>query len=119
MHISKIFRRNNTGILTTSNTPITQSLATCIVHKLAKFVLNNFTKYTGKRLYSSLFSNKDAGLRAAALLIYRLRHMCFSVCFAKFLRTPISIRRSVNDCFCKLKTFHSFIVFFLLKYTFA
>ena len=34
----------------------------------------------------SLFFNKVAGLRPAILLIKRLRHRCFTVNFAKFLR---------------------------------
>ena len=33
-----------------------------------KGVLNNFTKFTGKHLYRSLFFNKDVGLRPATLL---------------------------------------------------
>ena len=41
-----------------------------------KDVLRNFKKFTGKHLCKSLFFNKAAGLR------------CFSVNFAKFLRTP-------------------------------
>ena len=43
-----------------------------------KGVLRNFTKFTGKHLYQSLFFNIVAGLR----------HRCFPVIFAKFLRTP-------------------------------
>ena len=42
-----------------------------------KGVLRNFTKLTGKHLCQSLFFNKVAGLR----------HRCFPVNFAKFLRT--------------------------------
>ena len=51
-------------------------------------VLKNFAKFTGKHLYWILFFNKVTGLRHAALLKKRLRHMCFPVNFAKFLRTP-------------------------------
>ena len=51
-----------------------------------KGVLRNFAKFTGKRLYQSLFFNKVAGLRRPAnLLKKRLWHYCFPVNFAKFL----------------------------------
>ena len=53
-----------------------------------KGVLRNFAKFTGKHLCKSLFFNKVAGLRPATLLKKRLWHRCFSVNFAKFLRTP-------------------------------
>ena len=43
-----------------------------------KGVLGNFAKFTGKYLCQRLFFNKVAGLR----------HRCFPVNFAKFLRTP-------------------------------
>ena len=43
-----------------------------------KGVLRNFVKFTGKHLCQSLFFDKVAGLR----------HGCFPVNFAKFLRTP-------------------------------
>ena len=45
-----------------------------------KGVLWNFAKFTGKQLCQSLFFNKVAG--------NRLWHKCFTVNFAKFLRTP-------------------------------
>ena len=45
-----------------------------------KRVLRNFTKFTGKHLCQSL--------RPATLLNKRLLHSCFTVNFAKFLRTP-------------------------------
>ena len=48
-----------------------------------KVVLRN----TGKHLCRSLFFNKVTGLRPATLLKRRLWHRCFSVNFAKFLRT--------------------------------
>ena len=47
---------------------------------IRKDVLRNFAKSTRKHLYQSLFLNKVAGLR--------LWCRCFSVNFAKFLRTP-------------------------------
>ena len=54
---------------------------------MKKGVLRNFTKFTGKHLYQSLFFNKVADLRPATLL-KKLWHRCFSVNFVKFLRTP-------------------------------
>ena len=47
-------------------------------------VLKNFTKFTGKHLWQSLFFNKVAGLRLATFLKKRLWHRCFPV----NLRTP-------------------------------
>ena len=52
-----------------------------------KGVLKNFTKFTGKHLFQSLFFNKVAELRPAALLKKTLWHRSFPVSFAKFLRT--------------------------------
>ena len=51
-------------------------------------VLKNLAKFTEKHLCQCLFFNKVAGLRPANLLIKRLRHSCFPVNFAKFLKTP-------------------------------
>ena len=51
--------------------------------------LENFAKCTGKYLCQSLFFNKLAELRPAILLKKGLWHKCFSVNFAKFLRTSI------------------------------
>ena len=48
-----------------------------------KGVLRNIAKFAGKHPCRSLFFNKAAGL-----LKKRLRHWCFLVNFAKFLRTP-------------------------------
>ena len=53
-----------------------------------KKVLRNFAKITGKHLCQSLFFNKVAGLRLAALLKKRLLRSRFHVIFAKFLRVP-------------------------------
>ena len=50
--------------------------------------LQNFTKFTGKRLCQSPFFNKVAGLRPATLLKKRLWDRCFPVNFTKFLKTP-------------------------------
>ena len=54
-----------------------------------KGALRNFTKFTGKHLCQSLFSNKVAGLTPATLLKKRLWQRCFPVNFVKFLRTPL------------------------------
>ena len=53
-----------------------------------KYVLRNFTKFTGKYLCQSLFFKKVAGLGSANLLKKRPWHRCFDVNFVKFLRTP-------------------------------
>ena len=53
-----------------------------------KDVLENFAKFTRKHLYQSLFFNNVTALSPATLLKKRLWHRCFSVTFAKFLRTP-------------------------------
>ena len=52
-----------------------------------KDVFRNFAKFTWKHLYQSLFFNKVTGLRPATLLKKRLWYRCFSVNFAKVLRT--------------------------------
>ena len=51
-----------------------------------KGILRNFAKFTGKHLYQNLFVNKVVG--CATLLKKRLLQWCFSINFAKFLRTP-------------------------------
>ena len=56
-----------------------------------KGILKNFTKFTGKHLWQSLFFDKVAGLRTATLFKERLWHKCFPVNFVKFLRTSIFI----------------------------
>ena len=55
---------------------------------MKKGVPRNFTKFTGKHLFQSVFFNKVAGLRPATLLKTSLWHKCFPANFAKFLRTP-------------------------------
>ena len=52
------------------------------------FCIRNFAKFTGKHLCQSLFFNKVAGLRPTNLLKKRPWHRCFSLYFAKSLRTP-------------------------------
>ena len=56
----------------------------CFIEKVVK----NFSKFTGKDLYQSLFFNKVAGLRPGTLLKKRLWQRCFPVNFEKFLRAP-------------------------------
>ena len=51
-------------------------------------VPKNFTKFTRKRLFQSLFFSKVADFRVAILIKKRLRHRYFLVNFAKILRTP-------------------------------
>ena len=53
-----------------------------------KGLLRNVTKLTGKHQCQSLFFNKVGGLRPTISLKKRLRHRCFAVNFAKFLRPP-------------------------------
>ena len=55
---------------------------------MKKGALVNFTKLTGTHLCQSLFFNKVAGMRAATLFKKELRHRCFPVNLAKFLRIP-------------------------------
>ena len=60
-----------------------------------KVAPGNLTKFTGKRLYQSLFFNKVAGFRPITLLKKRLGHRCFPVNLMKFLRTPFFIEHLV------------------------
>ena len=52
-----------------------------------KGVRRNFTKFTGKHLYHSLFLNQVPGLTLCKM---RFWHRFFPVNFVKFLRTPFS-----------------------------
>ena len=67
---------------------------------LRKCLLRNFAKFTEKHLRQSLFFNKSC-LWPATLLKKRLWRRCFSVDFAKFLRTPF-LQTPLGDCFCFL-----------------
>ena len=51
-------------------------------------ILKTFANFTGKQLCWSLF-NKVAGLKAWNVIKNKLQQRCFSVKFAKFLRTPL------------------------------
>ena len=53
--------------------------------------LKNLAKFTGKHLCQSPFFNKVEGLRPATLFKKRPWHRCFSVNFAKFLKTSFLI----------------------------
>ena len=74
-------------------TPIFKNICEWLLQKqprrcsVRKDALRNFAIFTGKYLYQSPFFNKVAGLRPATLLKKRLRHRCFPVNFANFLRT--------------------------------
>ena len=52
-------------------------------------VLRHFAKFTGKHLNGSLLFNIVEGVRSVAILRNILRHRCFPVSFAEFLRTPL------------------------------
>ena len=77
-----------------------------------KSVLRNFTKFTGKHLYQSLFFNKVADLRPATLSKKRPWRRCFPVNFVKFLRTPffhrtpmVAASEGINKNLLRLYTF--------------
>ena len=53
-----------------------------------KCVLEHFAKFTGNHLCRSLVFDNIVSLRSATLLKRRLRHRCFPVNSAKFLRAP-------------------------------
>ena len=73
-----------------------------------KGVHTNFAKFTGKHLCQRLFFNKVAGLRPETLLKKSFWHRCFSVNFAKFLKTPFFNRAppvaasEPTDCLWKI-----------------
>ena len=65
-----------------------------------KGVLRNFTKFTGKHLFHSLFFNKVVGLRSVTMLKKRLWYSCFPVNIAKFLRIPFLHNTSGRLTYC-------------------
>ena len=68
----------------------------CSIKKVFLKVLQNSQETPVSK---SFFFNKAAGLSPATLLKKRLQHKCFSVNFAKFLRTPLlqnTSRRLLN-----------------------
>ena len=62
-----------------------------------KDVLRNFTKFTEKYLFQSLFFNKVASLTPVTLLKKGRWHRFFVVNFVKFLRTLFTWNTSVRD----------------------
>ena len=66
-----------------------------------KGVLRNFTRFTGKHLFQSLFFNNVAGPRSPTLLKKRPWHRCVPVNFVKILRT-FFYRTPPRDCLCTL-----------------
>ena len=58
-------------------------------------VLKNFTNLTGKNLCWGLFFNKVAGVTTCNFIKKRLKHRCFPVVIAKFLRAAFFIDTSV------------------------
>ena len=67
-----------------------------------KVVFKSFLKLKGKHLCRILFLNKvwskAAGLLPATLLKKRLQDRCFSVNFAKFVRTtPVTASSGLNN----------------------
>ena len=74
---------NVDSILINNSSEITEAATKGVLCK--KVFFRNFTKFTGKHLYQSLFFNKVADLRPTTLLKKRLWHRCFPVNFVKFL----------------------------------
>ena len=77
---------------------------------LKKVFLKNFTKFTGKHLYWSLFFNKDSRLSSASLLKKKLQQSCFPVNFVKFSIQEHLFYRNfmMTSSFCNSS--HSFIL---------
>ena len=75
-------------------------------------VLKNFAKCTGKHLCQGLFFNKVADLRPSDLLKNRLRHRCFPVYFAIFLRTT----NTSDGAACRVSTFDTELVILMLMF---
>ena len=76
-----------------------------------KDVLRNLTKFTEKHLCQSLFL-----MKLQAFIKKRLRHRCFPVSFAKFLRTPFLQNPSGRLLLhiAQFNSFHPFLVIFNL-----
>ena len=72
-------------------------------YSIKKGFLKNFSKFTGKHLCSE---SPLPELMPTALLKRRLRHRCFPVNFAKFLRTPF-LRNTSGLLLLQLQYFHS------------
>ena len=66
-------------------------------------ILKNFAKFKGKHLLRSLFYNKVAYPQPEILLNKRIQHRCFSVNFAKLLKTPFLQNTSMRRLLCDAK----------------
>ena len=63
-----------------------------------KGALNHLVKFTEQSLLRGYFSIKVVSLQSATLLKRRLQHKCFPVNVVKYLRTPILIKKTPEDC---------------------
>ena len=59
-------------------------------------VLQNFIEFSEKHMCQSPFFNNVVGWRPASLFLKKIRHMCFPVNFAKFLKAPFWQNSSVR-----------------------
>ena len=73
-------------------TPKTCSGAVVRRSSVKKSALENFSKFTGKRLCRSPLFYKVADLRPATIFKNILRHRCFSMSFEKIFRNTFSYR---------------------------
>ena len=69
---------------------------------MKKGVLRNFTKFTRKHLYQSLFFNKVAGLTLATLSKKETLAKVFSCGFCKICKNRFFYRTPLDACFCVL-----------------
>ena len=74
-------------------------------------VLENVANFTEKRLYQSLFFNKAAWMRTAALLKKSFWHMCFLVSFGKFSITSVFIEHLCWLVLFSVTLFHATTLF--------
>ena len=65
-------------------------------------VLRNFAKFTRKHMCQAPFFKKCCRQKTCNFIKKRLRHMCFPLNFAKFLRTPFSQNTSGQLFLCDL-----------------
>ena len=106
-------QQNTDGHITLETNPIVSALLLSKAYRsshrgcsVTKGIIRNFAKFTGKHLSQSLFFYKAAGLETCNFIKKRLRHRCFPVNFAKFLRTPftkhlwITSSNSMKDSLC-------------------
>ena len=106
-------QQNTDGHITLETNPIVSALLLSEAYRsshrgcsVTKGIIRNFAKFTGKHLSQSLFFYNAAGLETCNFIKKRLRHRCFPVNFAKFLRTPftkhlwITSSNSMKDSLC-------------------